>query len=220
MSILVSVNVPDDGKLPNFSDRSGGDKLDSITFYRHVIAKAIKKLKPNLSAGPDGYPPVLIRKLVNSIAEPLAMIYNSFMSVGQVPDVWRRAIVTPVYKSGAYNVSNYRPISLRCVFCKVMERVIVSEVSDYLRPKGLINKHQHGFLPRRYTTTNLLETFDDWTLAINDRASIIATYIDFSKALDLVYHNKLLYKLAAYGISGNLLSWIKNFLNLNGHLIT
>lgn len=76
MSILVSVNVPDDGKLPNFSDRSGGDKLDSITFYRHVIAKAIKKLKPNLSAGPDGYPPVLICKLVNSVAEPLAMIFQ------------------------------------------------------------------------------------------------------------------------------------------------
>jgi len=51
--------------------------------------------------------------------------------------------VTAVYKSGAaYDVSNYRPISLTCVFCKVMERVIVSEVSDYLRQKGLINKHQ------------------------------------------------------------------------------
>jgi len=82
-----SVNIPEDGKLPNFSDRSGGDKLDSITFNRHVIVKAIKKLKPNLSAGTDGYPPVLIHKLVNAIAEPLAFIYNSFMSVVQVPDV-------------------------------------------------------------------------------------------------------------------------------------
>jgi len=56
----------------------------------------------------------------------------------------------------------------------------VSEVSDYLRQKGLINKHQHGFLSRRSTTTNLLETFDDWTLAINDKASIVTAYIDFS----------------------------------------
>jgi len=55
------------------------------------------------------------------------------MLVGQVPDVWRCAIVTPVYNNGAaYDVSNYRPISLTCVFCKVMERVIVSEISDYL----------------------------------------------------------------------------------------
>ena len=110
--------------------------------------------------------------------------------------------MTPVSKSGAaYNVSNYRPISLTCVFCKVMERVIVSEVSDYryLRQKGLINKHQHGFLSRRSTTTNLLETFDDWTLAINNRTSVVTAYIDFSKAFDVVCHNKLLHKLAAYG---------------------
>jgi len=62
-----------------------------------------------------------------------------------------------------------------------MERVIVSEVSDYLRQKGLINKHQHGFLSRRSTTTNLMETFNDWTLAIDDKASIISAYIDYSK---------------------------------------
>ena len=60
----------------------------------------------------------------------------------------------------------------------------MSEVSDYLRRKGLINKHQHGFLSRRSTTTNLLETFDDWTLAINDRTSIITAHIDFRKAFD------------------------------------
>jgi len=145
---FCSVSVPDNGIVPNFSDKSGSGKLDSVVFSRNVVIKAIKKLKPNLSAGPDGYPPVFIRKLVNTISEPLALIYNAFMSVGQVPDMWWRAIVTPVYKSGAaYDVSNYRPISLTCVFCKVMERVIESEMSDYLRQKGLINKHQHGFCP-------------------------------------------------------------------------
>ena len=65
---------------------------------------------------------------------------------------------------------------------------------------------------RRSTTTNLLETFDNWSLAINDRASVITAYIDFSKAFDVVSHNKLLQKLAACGIAGNVLSWIKNFL--------
>jgi len=69
-----------------------------------------------------------------------------------------------------------------------------------MQQKGLINKHQHGFLSRRSTTTNLLEMFDDWTLAINDRASVVTAYTDFSKAFDVVSHNKLLHKLAAYGI--------------------
>jgi len=56
----------------------------------------------------------------------------------------------------------------------------------------------------------LLETFDDWTLAINNRTSVVTAYIDFSKAFDAVCHNKLLHKLAAYGMTGNLLSWIRH----------
>jgi len=78
---------------------------------------------------------------------------------------------------------------------------------------GLISKHQHGFLSRRSTTTNLLETYDNWILAIDDRASVITAFIDFRKAFDVVSHNKLLHKLAAYGIAGNLLRWIENFLS-------
>jgi len=88
-----------------------------------------------------------------------------------------------------------------------MEHVVVNEVSDYFRQAGLINRHQPGFLSRRSTTTNLLETFDDWTLAINDRSSVITKYIDFSKAFDVVCHNKLLHKLDVYSIYGNLMSW-------------
>ena len=37
-------------------------------------------------------------------------------------------------------------------------------------------------------------------------------YFDFQKAFDIVPHSRLLLKLAAYGISGNLLNWVKSFL--------
>jgi len=60
-----------------------------------------------------------------------------------------------------------------------------------------------------------LETLDDWTLALNDKASVAAVYIDYSKAFDVVCHSKLLYlyKLSVYGISGNMLAWIQDFLH-------
>ena len=63
------------------------------------------------------------------------------------------------------------------------------------------------------TTTNLLETLQDWTLAlaIHSKRSVFAIYIDFAKAFDTVSHNKLIHKLSCYGISGNLLQWIKVF---------
>ena len=65
---------------------------------------------------------------------------------------------------------------------------------------------------KRSTTTNLLETMQDWTLAIHSKRSVFAIYIDFAKAFDTVRHNKLIHKLSCYGISGNLLQWIKSFL--------
>jgi len=56
-------------------------------------------------------------------------MFSSFMSIGKVPEVWKHALVTPVYKSGpASSIANYRPISLTRVACKLMERVIVNEM--------------------------------------------------------------------------------------------
>jgi len=51
-----SVNVTDNGILPNLGDRSGASRLDNASFNPSNVVKAIRKLTPNLSSGPDGYP--------------------------------------------------------------------------------------------------------------------------------------------------------------------
>jgi hypothetical protein len=131
-----------------------------------------------------------------------------------MPHNWTQAIVTPVFKRGdAANVDNYRPISLTSVACKIMERVTSTDMLHYLREHNVISKHQHGFLSGRSTSTNLLETLNDWTLAIKNKQSVVVAYIDYSKAFDCVTREKLLIKLSAYGIAGNLLKWIDSFLS-------
>jgi ribonucleases P/MRP protein subunit RPP40 len=136
------------------------------------------------------------------------------MSVGKIPNEWSHAIVTPVYKgASASSVTNYRPISLTCVASKIMERVIVCDLLIYLRRHNVINKQQHGFLSGRSTTSNLLESICDWTLALNDSKSVAVANIDFAKAFDSVCTGKLLHKLSSYGISGQLLKWISSFLS-------
>ena len=132
----------------------------------------------NGSCGPDGLPPLLYKSLAQCISEPLALMFDSFMSVGRIPDEWRRAVVTPIYKGGlAADVSNYRPISLTCVTCKIMEKVIIRRMLCYLYKHCLISKEQYGFLSGRSTTLNLLDALSDWTLAINNRHSVaVALY--------------------------------------------
>jgi len=74
-------------------------------------------MKSNKSAGPDGLPPVLLRKIAPSLITPLSLLFSSFISVGQVPTAWKSVIVTSVHKSGlASDPTNYRSISLTSVF--------------------------------------------------------------------------------------------------------
>ena len=142
-------------------------------------------------------------------------MYNSFLSISQVPAAWKRAIITPIYKKGlASNAANYRPISsLTSVFSKLMERVVAVNLLNYLRDNRVIIKHQHGFMCRRSTLTNLLESANDCTLSLENKATSSIVYVDFTKAFDLVSHYKLLRKLESYGIQGSLLSWLKSFLS-------
>jgi len=94
-----------------------------------------------------------------------------------------------------------------------MERIISTDVLHKLRSQNVISKHQHGFLSGQSTNTNLLETLNDWTLAIKTKQYVVVAYIDYSTALDCVSRTKRLIKLSANGITGNLLQWIDSFLS-------
>ena len=83
---------------------------------------------------------------------------------------------------------------------------------DYLKLNNLISRQQHGFLSRHSTRTQLLECLNDWTLAIDNHQGVAVGYIDFFRAFDSVVHNKLLVKLASYGIANDVLAFIKDFL--------
>ena len=93
-----------------------------------------------------------------------------------------------------------------------MERVIVADVTAYMREKNFITKQQHGFLSGRSTITNLLESLSDWTLTIDNKQTNTVVYVDFSKAFDSVSHTKLITKLKGYGVDGDLLNIIDDFL--------
>ena len=94
-----------------------------------------------------------------------------------------------------------------------MEGGVVHHMLDYLRTSNLLNKHQHGSLARKSTITNLLESANDWTLYVENNNDLVVAYIDFTRVFDSVSHEKLVHKLEAYGISGELLMWITNFLS-------
>jgi Reverse transcriptase (RNA-dependent DNA polymerase) len=210
---LASVFTLDDGVSQDLPSRVAiGEGLSSITFTSSKVFFKLNKLKTGTACGPDGVQAVLLKNASSSLSFSLAQLYQ-FLFSSSVPKEWKLASVTPIFKKGKpCDVSNYRPISLTSVCCKVMESIIKDELLKYLLSKNLITRHQHGFLARRSTGTQLIDCLNEWTLNIENKQSLDVVYIDFAKAFDSVVHTKLINKLMSYGIGGNLLRWIEDFL--------
>jgi len=140
-------------------------------------------------------------------------MFEKFFGKGFVPEIWKLANIKPILKSGDSSLPhNYRPISVTCVLSKTMESIIRDQMLEYLHRNKLISKQQHGFLSRRSTCTQLLESLEDWSMQLRSGKSVDVVYVDFEKAFDSVVHSKLLAKLESYGVQYELHKWISEFL--------
>lgn len=84
--------------------------LDVIEVHR-----ALKRLDPNKSAGPDKLDPCFLKLAADFIAEPLTHIFNLTLPNNETPNIWKSAYVLPLLKGGDPSVvNNYRPISKLC----------------------------------------------------------------------------------------------------------
>jgi len=91
-------------------------------------------LDTHKSMGPDGIHPRVLRELVEELTKPLSIIYDQSWLTGEVPDDWRIASVTPIYKKGwKEDARNYRPVSLTSVPGKIMERFILSALTRHVQ---------------------------------------------------------------------------------------
>ncbi|CAF0839356.1 unnamed protein product [Brachionus calyciflorus] len=167
----------------------------------------------NLSCGPDNIHNKVLIGVADAIAVPITLIFQKSYGSGEIPQVWKRANVSPLFKSGSrINVENYRPVSLTCVLCKVLASIIKDSMLKHLLDNELISDAQHGFLLSKSCTTNLLETIDVITFALAEGFPVDAIYTDFSKAFDKIPHRRLMYKISKFGFGVKLINWIKAFL--------
>ncbi|MCP4476079.1 MAG: hypothetical protein GY821_16275 [Gammaproteobacteria bacterium] len=202
----------DDGLDHVFALRCNG-KLSTVEFPPYVVRDKLSKLKRSFSCGPDGVPKILLKMLASEICVPLARIFEYSFGHAVLPAMWRCADVVPLFKKGCTSEpGNYRPISLTCTCCRVMESIVKDSLGKFLLSHKLISPYQHGFTAGRSPCTQLLECLDDWSKCVRDNMGVYVVYIDFAKAFDTVNHRKLLIKLRGYGICGGVISWIRSFL--------
>ena len=179
----------DDGNLPPFPSRLSPESsgISDVTITSSGVLKKLLILKTNSAAGADGIPSIFYSKCSSFLAAPLAVLFRSLVDLKSLPDEWKHAIITPIFKKGSpSDKSNYRPIALTCCCCKILESIIVDNLLQFLADHNLITRHQHGFLRCHFTVSNLLESVNDWSLSLSRRSSVDIVYIDFMKAFDSI----------------------------------
>ena len=202
-----------DGPHPVIPPRKYDNALCQVTFGIAHVGKILKQVNPYSSMGPDYIRSRILKEAADTLALPLFSVFSDSLSTGVLPAAWKEAHVTPIYKSGdSHSPASYCPISFISIPCKILERLIKKAIFTHLQRNEPISDSQHGFLPRRSCTTNLLLYMDSLTQAQDDGLISDTMFFDIAEAFDKVPHKPLLHKLQAYGICGRLLQWINSFL--------
>ena len=187
--------------------------LEDVDFTVGDVQRLLSSLNPFSAMGPDGIHPRILKEVSVPLSEPFHKLLQISLSTGSIPLQWRDALVVPIYKSGdRHSPVSYRPISLTCIPCKIMERILKQAILRHLTSNSLLSSSQHGFLPNRSCTTNLLIFMDSLTEARDVGLISDAVFFDFAKAFDRVPHAPLLSKMHALGIRGSVYRWIEAFL--------
>ncbi|CAH2087310.1 unnamed protein product [Euphydryas editha] len=185
--------------------------FNKIVFYETEVIKKIKSLDLKKGPGPDGIPPIFVKRCGNALAFPLTVIFNNSLKNGIFPEEWKKARIVPVYKKGdRVDVKNYRPISILSCFSKLFESLVYPSLSKYF--SNIITHSQHGFRHGLSTQTNLTVFTSDLALAMDKGDQVDAIYTDFSCAFDKVNHHILIKKLHQYGLGNTLIGWFQSYL--------
>ena len=188
--------------------------LSNCTFSSNAVIKALDKINANKTAGPDSIAPRVLKEAKFQLCEPLSLLFTKSLNSGKIPNDWKLANVTPIQKKGdKATPSNYRPISLTSVVCKLMESIIRDQLVSFLEENDLIKNSQHGFRNKRSCLTNLLDFYNEVYDVYDETKAVDVIYLDFQKAFDKVPHQRLLIKLKAHGVDGKLLKWLEDWLS-------
>ena len=211
-----SVQVDEKDHSPFVEKREIQDQMPTLKIkdMRGKLLKILKNLKPNKRGGVDKQAPKVLKEVAEEIVDVVIMIFEESLKSAEVPQDWLKAIIAVIYKKGKKSLAgNYRPVSLTCILCKCMEKLIRDHIIDHMKRNKLFSKFQYGFLAGRSVTLQLLYAMDKWTEALDKGEETDCIYTDFMKAFDRVPHKRLISKMKSYGISEEICGWVEAFLN-------
>lgn len=168
----------------------------------------------NSASGPDEIPFALIKNLPESALNYLLQIYNFIWTSHTFPRIWKKSIIIPILKHDKNKTksSSYRPISLTCTLCKLLEKMINKRLTWRLEQENRITKYQNGFRKNHSTIDSHIQLHTEILDTFVNKQELIAVFFDIEKAFDTVWRHRILSQLKKWDIQGNILHFLNNFL--------
>ena len=149
--------------------------------------------------------------LENKLGPVFSQFFQQSLDTGEIPKVWLLANMCPLFKKGDRVLArNYRPVSLTCVPCKLLEHIVCSNIMAHLDKNQLLSDRQHAFRKRRDCETQLTTVINDWAKVLDKGGQVDTFILDFEKAFDTPPHELLKSKLFCYGVGGKTRWWFEN----------
>jgi len=141
--------------------------IDNVLITEERVRVHLQKLKSDKSPGPDGIPSRLLKELADFISWPLATIFMKSLECGSLPQAWKMAHVSPIYKGGSrLEANSFRPASLTCTCGKILESLIKQDILVFLSANHVFNTNQHEFRPGKSWLIRVKQVFEgsgSWT---------------------------------------------------------
>ena len=178
-------------------------------------------MNPSKANGPDNISCRISKECAESVSPYLQIIFTKSLEDQSVPQDWLVANAIALFKKGdKSHPVNYCPVSLTSNPCKIMEHIIFKHIMNHLDKHNILVNFQHGFRRKTSCESQLVITAEDITRNLDNNQQVDMLILDFSKAFDTVPHQRLLKKLASYGIAGNILAWLEAWLTQREQQVT
>ena len=216
----VGQNLAKELPTPNISETTTyihrvTPTIDTINVDPKRVAQLVTSLKQDKAPGPDNIAPKILKAAGEPIVPSLVSLFNISANSNKLPNVWKTARMTSVYKKGdKTDKENYRPLSNLCLLSKVMETLVSDTIKKHvMEDHNMITEKQWAYRKGYSTELLLIQLTEKWKTELEKGNFVAAAFIDFRKAFDSIPHYALLKKLQAFGITGDLYHWIENYLN-------
>lgn len=178
------------------------------------VKSLILNLRNDCAMGWDNISDKVLKLSCDTLSSVIAHIFNCAIDSGIFPRAFKRAIVHPIYKSGAKDdVSNYRPISVLSSLSKIFERILNKNLTNFMTKNNLIAKNQYGFRSCVSTEDAVIDFVNTLVNKIDNRLKCYGVFLDLTKAFDTVSIPKLVSKMELMGIRGVILNIFKDYLS-------